>query len=200
MIPFKNKKYKCIIADPPWKTPNSGCMRLNKFGVQSSKLEEKYPLMSLEEIQNLPVSDLAADSCGLFLWVTQTVLQEGLQVMTKWGFKYHITITWDKGGGYSLWGFCRDTELCLFGYKGKLENIVNLKGKYMRTIIHEKPGKHSEKPKRFYTMIEGGMKPPYIELFSRMQREGWESWGNEVPKFEQRVLSNLNKQFHEERE
>lgn len=189
LIDFPEKKYKCILADPPWKTPDCGCMRLTKFGVQYSPLEEKYPLMELNEILNLPVYQIAQENCGLFLWVTQTMLSEGLQTMKQWGFKYHITITWDKGHGYSLWGFNRDTELCLFGYRGKLAGVVHLTGKYMRTIIREKPKNHSEKPKKLYAMIEKGIYPPYVELFARERREGWDSWGNEVPSTEQKILN-----------
>jgi N6-adenosine-specific RNA methylase IME4 len=190
MMDFPTKTYRVILADPPWRTPDSGCMRFKKFGRQISPLNEKYPLMDFEEIKALRVPDLAEEDCGLFLWVTQTALPWGLEIMTSWNFRYHLTITWDKGHGYSLWGFNRDTELCLFGWKGKLKNVVKLTGEYMRTIIRAKPGKHSVKPTRFYTMIEKQTYPPRLELFAREKRVGWDTWGNEVPCTEQQVLSS----------
>lgn len=40
---------------------------------------------------------------------------------------------------------------------------------------------HSRKPEAAYELIEARSKGPYLELFARRGREGWTSWGNEVP-------------------
>ena len=47
-----------------------------------------YQLMSLEDIKNMPVADLAEENAHLWLWIPNGLLQEGLDVMKAWGFKY----------------------------------------------------------------------------------------------------------------
>ena len=53
--------------------------------------------MSIEDIKNLPVNDVADDDCMLFLWTTFPNLQEGLDVIKAWGFKYKtLGFSWIK--------------------------------------------------------------------------------------------------------
>ncbi|GAG45767.1 unnamed protein product, partial [marine sediment metagenome] len=124
--PLPKGKYNVIYADPPWPIDS---MILDKW---QSSLEEKYKTMSLDEICNLSVAKLAADNCSLFLWATHTCLRDAFNVIDAWGFKYHCCITWDKGNGWSLCGFHRRTEFCLYAYKGKIN--VNQKGKFIPTL------------------------------------------------------------------
>ena len=96
MIPFPNGKYSVIYADPPWRYSDRKC---------NGNAEDHYPTMKLEDICNLPVKDLAADNCVLFLWATYPMLKEALQVIEAWGFKYKsIGFQWVKlnrsGKGY----------------------------------------------------------------------------------------------------
>lgn len=169
------KKYQIIYADPPWRLQSMSDTSWKKDG---APLEGKYPTMSVDEIQSLPVVELADENCGLFLWSTQSTLQDALYTMKLWGFKYHITITWAKGSGFCLHGFNRNTELLLYGYKGKMN--LNTKGKYIPTLIVEKKTKHSVKPITVYELLENNSPTPRIELFARKKREGWDVWGNEV--------------------
>ena len=96
------KKYKVIYADPPWDIKS---MVLDKW---SSPLSDKYSTMSLDEIKNIPIKDVTADDCSLFLWVTHSYLEKAFEVIHAWGFKYHCCITWDKKSGFlrltGCWG------------------------------------------------------------------------------------------------
>ena len=46
-IPFPNKKYQCIYADPPWNEQGGGKIKRGA--------DRHYPLMKTEDIKNLPV-------------------------------------------------------------------------------------------------------------------------------------------------
>lgn len=88
MIPFPNKKYSVIYADPPWSYRDKGC---------SGNAADHYQTMTIEDICNLPVQDLAADNCVLFLWATYPMIKEALKVIEAWGFKYKtIGFQWVK--------------------------------------------------------------------------------------------------------
>jgi N6-adenosine-specific RNA methylase IME4 len=165
-------KYKTILADPPW---NIGEMRMKKAR-PNAKLP--YPKMKTKDICNLKVNELADDDCNLFLWTTHTFLPDALEVMRAWGFKYHCLITWDKTNGIPCWGFKRNTEFILYGYKGKI--TVNQRGKFIHTIYTEKLTTHSKKPKIIYEVLENNTPEPRLEMFARDKRNGWDVWGNEV--------------------
>lgn len=96
MIPFPAKKYGIIYADPPWSYNDKGC---------SGACEKHYRTMKLSDICALPVADIAADDCTLFLWATYPMLPEALKVIEAWGFRYKgIAFQWVKqnrsGSGY----------------------------------------------------------------------------------------------------
>lgn len=172
--PFPDNKYNVIYADPPWK--------VESIVLDEGKWEEeigyKYQRMSLMEIMELPVSDLAFDDCSLFLWTTHTWLPSAFDVMKMWGFKYHVCITWYKHGGMTLNGFHRNTELCLYGYKGKM-NIPKT-GTAFPLLIDEPKREHSRKPEKMYQLIEERISEPRIELFARDNRKSWDSWGHQT--------------------
>ena len=168
------KKYQIIYADPPWS--------ISKFSriVRPLQKEHPYPLMKFEDIKNLEVSKIIDEKgCHLFLWTTHKWLPKAFEVMEKWGFKYHCCLTWDKTFGFTPFSFMWSTEFCLYG---------QLKGKWMKpktfgikTLIQEKPTKHSKKPQSMIALIErycGDI--PRIELFARQKTKGWDVWGNEV--------------------
>lgn len=39
---------------------------------------------------------------------------------------------------------------------------------------------HSRKPEAFLDLVESVSPGPYLELFARRQRLGWDTWGNEA--------------------
>lgn len=183
-----NKKYKTILIDPPWQMDKRGGIPLNG-GKWKSPLYEKYKSMSKEEITNLPINQLSDKECDLFLWTTHTFLVDALEIMEIWGFKYHCLITWDKMAGFTMYGFHRRTELCLYGYKGRLG--IRQKGISFPLLITEKSKKHSQKPNCLYVHIERKTNPPRLELFARNRRQGWDVWGLEAPTETQNILPSL---------
>ena len=166
--PLPNKKYKTIYADPPWNETGGGEIRRGA--------DKHYNLLVDRDIKILPVSNISDDDCWLFMWVTNNFLEEGLSTMKHWGFRYVTNLCWTKptfGLGYYFRG---QHEICLFGVRGKLKPKVKNEG----TLITAPKERHSKKPNAFYDKIERVAYPPYIELFARQRREGWDSWGNEI--------------------
>ena len=178
MIPFPNKKYKTIYADPPWLERGGGKIKRGA--------DRHYELMKTKDIMVLPVKDLAEDNCHLYLWVTNNFLLDGLKVMEAWGFRYVTTITWVKdkmGLGQYYRGM---TEHCLFGVKGVLPyKIFDGKRQQGTTALIAPRTIHSKKPVEMYSTIEKVSYMPYIELFARNTRDGWDLWGNETDKFDE---------------
>jgi N6-adenosine-specific RNA methylase IME4 len=168
MIPFPDKKYNVIYADPPWNEVGGGKIKRGA--------DRHYSLMKTSDIKSLPVADLADNTCWLFLWVTNNYLKDGLDVMDNWGFKYVTNLVWAKntiGLGYYFRG---QHELCLFGKKGQMKPNSRSES----TLVTAKKNKHSKKPDEFYRKIETVCDGNKIELFARNKRFGWDCWGNEV--------------------
>jgi site-specific DNA-methyltransferase (adenine-specific) len=171
MIPFPNKKYDVIYADPPW------FIKKTKRDVRPNQIEMDYPMMDIEEIKSLPVESISKNNSVLFLWTTNGYLPKTFSVMERWGFRYQRTITWDKSNGMCLFGFHHRTEFLLFGYRGKIE--IYPKRRTFPTLVSAKSFRHSEKPQIFRDLIlPWGEKR--IELFARTKTDGWDVWGNEV--------------------
>ena len=160
------KKYKTILADPPWKYGNGWGFGAGKY----------YELMKLDDICNLPIQNISDENCHLYLWVPNGLLKEGLKVMESWGFKHKTTLTWVKNRSIFGYYFKGQSEQLLFGVKGKLPP----NNRCQVTIINGKIRKNSQKPDEQYTIIEKISPSPRIELFAREKRKDWDSWGNEI--------------------
>ena len=168
------KKYQIIYADPPWE------MKKIERRVRPNQKGFDYSTMNVEEIATLKVP--TNENAFLFLWTTQTYLPRAFEVMKAWGFNYHLTITWDKMNGMTLFGFHRRTEFLLFGYKGQKPKMFQHKNSFPSLVqVSSKKLRHSEKPAIFRSLIEqycGDL--PRLEMFARTATEGWDVWGNEV--------------------
>jgi len=175
---FPDKQYKLILADPPWSYNNK-----NTGGSLVSGASQKYPTMSLNEIKNLPIYDIAMNDSILFLWATTPLLPEAFDVMKAWGYGYKTSVYWyklpsllSKAISLGYW-FRVQVEVCLVGIKGYIEPF---RSQYRNMIVTKSEG-HSRKPKELYEIIETIPNlNPKIELFARTRREGWDSWGNEI--------------------
>ncbi len=168
------KRYDIIVIDPPW--PIKKIQRESRPN-QGDTLD--YPTMTIQDITNLPIGNMANDNSMCFLCTINQFLEESLKILRVWGFKFHLSITWDKQNGMCLFGFHRRTELIVVGYKGHMEMYP--KKKAMPTIITESSwGKHSVKPDILYEWAET-FGQDCIDLFARELRLGWDAWGNEVP-------------------
>ncbi len=177
MIPFPDKKYNIIYADPAWSYKDKS---LNRGGAL-----KHYQTMSNVEIQNLQIQKISAENCILFIWATFPKIQEALDVIEHWGFKYKtMGFTWVKKNkkstntnlGMGYYTRC-NPEQCLLATKGKNLKIKN----NIKSLVIAERTIHSKKPDEVRNrIVELCGDLPRIELFARQKVEGWDSWGNEV--------------------
>jgi N6-adenosine-specific RNA methylase IME4 len=183
-------RYNIIYADPPWRYKD-------KSKSHGGGAECHYPTMDIKDICNMPVHDIAAENCALFLWVTMPMLREGLMVIDSWGFKYKTcAFVWIKTNkrknpkqycllpeenfdeflGMGRWTRA-NAELCLLATKGSIQR----QSAAVRQIIYSPIERHSKKPDETRDRIVellGDL--PRVELFARQKVSGWDVWGNEV--------------------
>ncbi len=172
--------FGAILADPPWRFAN----RTGKIAPEHKRLS-RYSTMTLQEIMELPVSQLALPQSHLYLWIPHALISEGLEVMKRWGFTYKTNIVWHKirkdggpdGRGVGFY-FRNVTELVLFGTRGNLRTLAP--GRKQVNIVISRKREHSRKPDELYPIIEWCSPGPYLELFAREKRPGWTHWGDEL--------------------
>lgn len=171
-----DRKYNIIYADPPW-----------QYGDRKVRggAEHHYQTMKIEDICNLPINNISADNCVLFMWTTYPMLPDALKLIEAWGFKYKtLGFQWiklNKSGKGHFFGLGRwtrgNTEPCLIAIKGKPARIDNSVSQIIETPIEA----HSKKPgvvRRKIVQLIGDL--PRIELFARQESFGWDCWGNEI--------------------
>lgn len=194
------KKYNIIYADPPWSYEDKASAGNRGAGF-------KYDLMTDTEIYDLPVQDIAADDCILFMWATYPKIQEALNTIKAWGFTYKtIGFQWikeNKSGNGHFMGMGHwtraNSEPCLIATKGDAVHVVldeegsapcliATKGKPkrisagVRQLVFSPLRAHSQKPDEVRDkIVELVGDLPRIELFARSAAEGWDCWGNEAP-------------------
>lgn len=171
-------KYGVIYLDPPWYFKN-----WSKKGEKKNP-NQHYPCMKHEELMKLPVPDFAAKQCLMFMWILDTHLESALVLIRHFGFKYtSFGFIWDKDEfGMGYWTR-KGGEVCLLAKKGKPKR----KAKDVRQWIRSPTRDHSRKP-IIHNRIERLADGPYLEMFARQRRPGWDAWGNEVDKFTTEVL------------
>ena len=169
--------YSVIYADPPW-----------HFATWSAKgrgrcADAWYDTMSLDAIKALPVADYAASDCVLLLWAIDPLLHVAFDVISAWGFTYKtVGFYWTKTNrdGSPFTGLGRWTrsnpEPCLLATRGHPKRLSAA----VRKLIVSPRREHSRKPDEAYERIEALLPGPYLELFARQQRPGWDVWGNET--------------------
>ena len=180
-------KYKAILADPPW-----------EFRVWSRKgtgrsAETHYDTMPTTKIAEIAVLDWAEKDCALFMWATWPTMQDAYKLIEDWGFTYKTcAFVWVKGEGLPMFpediktqvgmGYWTraNTEVCLLATRGKPKRL----NADVRQVIIDKRREHSRKPDEIYERIERLVGGPYLEMFARTRRPGWDQTGNEVDKFE----------------
>jgi N6-adenosine-specific RNA methylase IME4 len=136
-----------------------------------------YSTMSVDQIANMPIRNLAEPGCHLWLWTTNQHLSDGFNVLKMWGFRYLAPIHWIKPSGIGNY-FVHRTQTVLFGYREQCRFPM---ARYKPNILATSdPVRHSRKPEQFYELIEAISPGPRLELFARDCRAGWDSWGNEI--------------------
>jgi len=168
-------KNKIIYADPPWKQTKGGLRKTRP----NQKKTLDYKTITLKEIKEI-LNSFQGEV--LFLWTIDKFLFEAQKIAEELGYKLHARIIWDKTNGIAPAFTIRYShEYLLWMYKSPMKSISKEQRGKFTTVLREKATKHSKKPICAYEMIEK-LYPnePKIELFARNQREGWNSWGNEV--------------------
>jgi DNA (cytosine-5)-methyltransferase 1 len=177
----EGRRFGAILADPPWRFQN----KTGKVAPEHNRLN-RYSTLTLDEISSLPIAEAAAATSHLYLWVPNALLPEGLAVMKAWGFSYKSNIVWHKirkdgkpdGRGVGFY-FRNVTELLLFGVRGKNARTLP-PGRRQVNYLATRKREHSRKPDEQYGLIEACSPGPFLELFARGIRNGWECWGAEA--------------------
>lgn len=175
------RRFGTILADPPWRFQN----KTGKVAPEHRRLA-RYSTMHLDEICALPVSEVAASTAHLYLWVPNALLPNGLAVMAAWGFTYKSNIVWHKirkdggsdGRGVGFY-FRNVTEMILFGVRGKNARTLQ-PGRTQVNYLATRKREHSRKPDEQYKIIESCSPGPFLELFARGTRRKWTVWGNQA--------------------
>ena len=172
--------YATIVADPPWDYPEGFATQSRSPGRDwSGAIDHAKPLpysaMTLGEIKAMPVADLAAVDCRLFLWTTNRYLPAAFDVLTAWGFRYRQILVWHKRDG-NMGGSVApcSAEFLLVAVKGSPPRIAKAAS---AVIVTAQSKQHSVKPAVFGDLVEAVSAGPYLELFSRSPRFGWDAWG-----------------------
>ena len=182
--------FDVIYADPPWSFKT-----WSDEGKDRSP-ENHYGCMSLADIEALPITEIAADNCALFVWATDPLLPKALQLIEAWGFTYKtVAFVWAKLNksapkmmfserdfftGLGYWTRA-NPELCLLATRGKPKRV----SKAVRRLVIAPRREHSRKPDEVADRIVKLMGDVRrIELFARETRDGWQAWGDEAQKFD----------------
>jgi len=175
-VPLPEGKYRTIVVDPPWPIEKILCK------VRPNQIVMDYPTMTIEEIKALPISNLAMDDgCHLYLWTIQKYLPISFEVLRGWGFTYIFTMVWHKKGGFQPFNLPQyNCEFVLFGKKGSLPFLET---KDFFTCFEGERRQHSRKPQGFYDLVSRVSPEPRLDYFSREEKKGFTSYGNETTKF-----------------
>lgn len=174
------ERFGAVLIDPPWRFAN----RTGKVAPEHRRLA-RYRTLSVEELERLPVGDLAKPASHIYLWCPNALLAEGLHLLKAWGFTYKTNLVWYKvrkdggpdGRGVGFY-FRNVTELVLFGVRGHLRTLQP--GRRQVNILISRKREHSRKPASLYEIVEACSPAPFVELFARERRPAWAHWGDEV--------------------
>lgn len=167
--------YRTVVADPPW-APSLGSTWATRY-TDKARPQKHYDTMSLEDIVSMPVDRIIEPKAHLWLWVLNQHVDWGYTVARAWGFEPQQMVTWCKPG-LGVGGFQCNTESVLVCRKGSRHG--NPFGGTGGTWFEWPRGRHSQKPEAFYDLVERVSPGPYVELFARRARLGWDVWGDEI--------------------
>ncbi len=181
----EQKKYRVIYADPPWHYGSKSAVN-NTNGSEHKPLSEHYNTMTLTELKALPIQDMTEDDAACFMWVTDSHLNEAIEIFKAWGFKYKtIAFNWVKTT--SKGNYCKNvapwtmksSEICLLGTKGAMTKYKQVNN--IESLVIAERTKHSRKPEEVRSRIEQLFGDcSRLEMFARKASEGWDVFGNEV--------------------
>lgn len=190
------RKWPFIYADPPWAFKNR-----SELG-EDRNPNQHYQTMTIDQLMELPVRDIAADDAVLAMWVTDPILAQAMNLISAWGFEFKTVAfywakTWEKsdlasmhetasfpiGTGYITRG--NPEQLWIAARGEPRRRIMNIDGVMktdmsIRKLQFAPRALHSEKPRKFYGLLERLYDGPRLEMFARTREPGWSSWGNQV--------------------
>lgn len=183
------QKYRTIVADPPWPYDTRSNPWIEASPTHRPKswdsplsgpfTANRYDSITMDDL--LALRPPADDASHLYLWTTNAFMEQAHAVARAWGFKPKTICTWTKvtpDGRPSMktgYYFRGATEHWLFCVRGSLRLLrADLSTAYLWPRLP-----HSVKPDAFYDLVESASPGPYLELFARRQRLGWDTWGDE---------------------
>lgn len=185
-------RYRTLVVDPPWPYPEGFAEPTGRPHKQDRERGVSvavpvisrplpYPSMTLDAIRNLPIGSLASTDARLFLWATNRYLPDAFELLDGWGFKYRQLLVWDKTPNLPPFGGSvapNAGEFLVVSARGAPGRI----GRWDTSIVRARKGRttHSRKPDVFLDLVETVSPGPYLEMFARRQRLGWDTWGNEA--------------------
>lgn len=165
-----DKSYSCIVIDPPWGYGT-------EYDPNGRRAANPYPEMTLEQIKDIKLP--TTNDCVLWLWTTHKFMRHSFDIIDTWGFRDVSILTWKKDRiGLGSW-LRSQSEFCIMCVKGS--PVVNLSNQ--STVIEGKLREHSRKPDEFYSMVDSLCVGTKLDYFSREQRNGWDTFGNDESKF-----------------
>jgi N6-adenosine-specific RNA methylase IME4 len=167
--------YRTAVIDPPW---NHADGTGKGYGLHNPRRLEVTPLpystLEVTEIAALPVAELMAPDAHLYLWTTNRYLRDAYDVVDGWGFRVAKPLVWVKAPkGFFGPPYTSSAEFCLFARRGSLAARARVDRQWW---LWPRRG-HSTKPAAFLDVVERVSPPPYVELFARAPRLGWDHWG-----------------------
>lgn len=181
---LKRGHYGAILIDCPWGYLTRGKGR--RLAVPQRAKTQHYPVMSLDELKALPVGLLAAENCSLFMWTFGTFYKQAIELGESWGYRYVTDVfQWPKRTksgkptfGLGHWSR-RSVETVLLFSLGRPKRL----NKGVRQELSGAVREHSQKPDSIYEGVEALVSGPYLEMFARTRRIGWDVWGNDTHRF-----------------
>ncbi|KAI8827845.1 MT-A70-domain-containing protein [Chytriomyces cf. hyalinus JEL632] len=180
-------RYKVVVVDPPW--PNLSAAR-----------SSAYNTLDPYELFRIPLRDHLIPGAIVAVWVThkekyRTFVLEKL--FSAWGVEFISEGRWMKvtTNGEPMFDAKlknrKSYEVVLFGRRRFSDENLSEAAAFPEflTFSSVPSSHHSQKPfldtllDPYLPSTEDGPQPMRLELFARMVRSGWHSWGNECLKF-----------------
>ncbi len=185
--PLPANRYGILYADPPWDYKGQ-LQHAGEGNGDSGGAIRHYPTVTLADLKQLPIGDIAAENSLLFLWATNPHLDQAIELGKAWDFAWAtVAFVWDKqrvNPGFYTMSQC---ELCLVFKRGRIPEPRGARN--VRQLVSDRRRAHSRKPEEVRKRIDL-MFPalPKIELFARAPDgrlfgsfpNGWDTWGLEA--------------------
>lgn len=196
---LRKNHYGVIEADPAW----SWVSFSGKGSAPHRTAEAPYEVMSLDDMKALPVADLAAKDCLLHMWVIGSHIDQAIELGRSWNFHFKSDgLVWVKTGKHDQ--SVRPIGMGKWVRKQVEYGLLFSRGKPSRTdagvrqlieadeqVIYQPKREHSRKPDERYERLERLAAGPYVELFSRTTRPGWDVWGDQSGRFNDPVTDRF---------